>query len=111
MKGNKGEWSEFYTFIKLLVDKKIAVADENLEKNEELVFPILSVIRDDVNNRVKYDIQTEDKIKIIHSDEDLVIVDDFDLKTKVSMILNEIKQGAKTISIPDKLIIFVYLYL
>ena len=30
-KGNKGEWSEFYAFIKILTDKKVFAADENLE--------------------------------------------------------------------------------
>ena len=32
--GNKGEWSEFYAFLKLLCDNKLYAADENLEKLE-----------------------------------------------------------------------------
>lgn len=43
--GNKGEWSEFYTFIKLLADGKIFAADKNLNKNENLFYLILKIIR------------------------------------------------------------------
>jgi len=31
MKANKGEWSEFYAFLKILEDKKVFAADKNLE--------------------------------------------------------------------------------
>ena len=31
LKGNKGEWSEIYVFLKLLADGKLYSADENLE--------------------------------------------------------------------------------
>ena len=30
-KANKGEWSEFYAFLKLLDEKKLFAADKNLE--------------------------------------------------------------------------------
>lgn len=43
--GNKGEWSEFYTFLKLLADGKIYAADKNLNKNETLFYLILKIIR------------------------------------------------------------------
>jgi len=43
--GNKGEWSEFYTFIKLLADGRIYAADKNLNKNDNLFYLILKIIR------------------------------------------------------------------
>ena len=43
--GNKGEWSEFYTFLKLLADGKIYAADKNLNKNEDIFYKILKIIR------------------------------------------------------------------
>ena len=43
--GNKGEWSEFYTFIKLLADGKIYAADKDLNKNENLFYLILKILR------------------------------------------------------------------
>jgi len=45
--GNKGEWSEFYTFVKLLGDGKIYAADKDLNRNENLFYVILKIIRGD----------------------------------------------------------------
>ena len=46
MKGNKGEWSELYTFFKLLAEGKLFSADENLEKTKSFV-QLLSIYRKD----------------------------------------------------------------
>ena len=35
-KGNKGEWSEIYTLLKLLGEEKLHAADENLEKIDDV---------------------------------------------------------------------------
>ena len=43
--GNIGEWSEFYAFIKILTDRQIAAADEDLEKIFDKYFSVLKVIR------------------------------------------------------------------
>lgn len=45
IKGNKGEWSEFYTFLKLLADGKIYAADKELNKNKELYYKVLKIFR------------------------------------------------------------------
>lgn len=45
IRGNKGEWSEFYAFVKLLADGKIYAADRNLNKNESIYYLILKIIR------------------------------------------------------------------
>ena len=41
MSGNKGEWSELYTFLKLLSQGRIYAANENVEKIADLYYPIL----------------------------------------------------------------------
>lgn len=43
--GNKGEWSEFYAFTKLLADGKIYSADIDLNKNENLFYLIIKILR------------------------------------------------------------------
>ena len=48
--GNKGEWSEFYTFVKLLADGKIFAADKDLSKNENLFYLILKIIRGEIED-------------------------------------------------------------
>lgn len=63
LKGNKGEWSEVYALLKLLLDKKLFVSDENLNTSSTY-YPIVSVIRDENNGRRQYKIQ-DDKINIV----------------------------------------------
>ncbi len=98
--GNKGEWSEFYAFMKLLVDKKIVEADEELEKMEAIFFPILKIIREETGGKQEYELQTGDKVKISQGDGNIAIVDTSDLKTKVVKIFDEIKEKSQTFSIP-----------
>lgn len=98
--GNKGEWSEFYAFIKLLVDKKIIGADQDLEKIEAIFFPILKIIREESEGKLEYELQNGEKVKILHSDGKTAIVDTSDLKTKVVEIFNEIKEKSQTFSVP-----------
>ena len=52
--GNKGEWSELYACLKLLADGEIYAADENMEKIESLVFPILKILRDEKEQKLEY---------------------------------------------------------
>jgi hypothetical protein len=46
LSGNKGEWAEVYTLVKLLADGKLYAADEELEKLEDVFYPVLKIIRD-----------------------------------------------------------------
>jgi len=54
LKGNKGEWSEIYTLIKLLGDKEIYVGDENLNKIPNLLYPIVKILRDETSMISKF---------------------------------------------------------
>ena len=98
--GNKGEWSEFYTFIKLLVDKKIIGADEDLEKIEAVFFPVLKIIREETEGKSEYELQEGEKVKILHIDGETTIVDTSDLKSKVVEVFAEIKEKSQTFSVP-----------
>ena len=42
--GNKGEWSEIYTLLKLLGDKKLFSGDKDLNKIESLFYPIIKIL-------------------------------------------------------------------
>ena len=41
MSGNKGEWSELYAFMKLLSQGRVYAANEQVEKIDEVYYPIL----------------------------------------------------------------------
>ena len=45
--GNKGEWSEIYAVCYLLAHGSIHAADENLNKLDDIFFPVIKVFRDE----------------------------------------------------------------
>lgn len=49
--GNKGEWSEIYVFLKLLSDGKLFAADKYLNKNPQLFYPIIKILREEKKNK------------------------------------------------------------
>ena len=57
LKGNKGEWSELYTFLKLLADGRLYCGDGNLNRYDDKFYPILEMFRDDSPNRNTYKVQ------------------------------------------------------
>lgn len=67
MRGNKGEWSEIYAFLRLLATGTLYAADEQLNRRESMFFPIIKIIREEVRDE-KYEYYTGDKIKICLND-------------------------------------------
>lgn len=92
--GNIGEWSEFYAFIKILTDKIIYSADENLNKMEDNFYYVLEIIREEAKIGTKiYDISKNDeKIHIKTSDKkEIAVVNSSDIKSKVHEIFAGMK--------------------
>lgn len=52
MSGNKGEWSELYTFMKLLSQGRVYAANEKVEKIDEVYYPILKIMREETKGEV-----------------------------------------------------------
>lgn len=52
--GNKGEWSEVYTLLKVIADKQLFAGNSNLNKIESLIFPIIKVLRDESNGTFEF---------------------------------------------------------
>ncbi len=63
LKGNKGEWSEIYTFVYLLASGKLYAADKDLNINPDIYFPVIKIIREEFIGK-KYDYLTGPAIKI-----------------------------------------------
>ncbi|MBU1934939.1 HpaII family restriction endonuclease, partial [Patescibacteria group bacterium] len=92
--GNIVEWSEFYAFIKILTDKIIYSADENLNKIEDNFYFVLEIIREETQIGTKiYDISKNDeKIHIKTPDKkEIAVINSSEIKSKV----NEIFEGMK----------------
>ena len=89
---NKGEWSEVYTFLKLLADGKLYAADADLNKISEIYYPILQILRDENGANLIFDRQSEIKIVDV-SGKELLCVPLHDFKNKSSELLAEIKNA------------------
>lgn len=101
IKGNKGEWSEFYTFIKLLAEKQLNAADEDLQKIQDIFYPVLKIIREEASGKIDYEFADDGKVKILQAGTEIALVDGADLRTKVAEIFRAIKDGAEsTFTIP-----------
>lgn len=52
--GNKGEWSEFYTFLKVLDERKLFFADADLNKIEDKYYPVINIVREEATSTKKF---------------------------------------------------------
>lgn len=67
LRGNKGEWSELYAFVKLLSTGRLYGADEKVNRIPDLYFPILKIIRaEEPGLEMEYIIRAENGTVEIH---------------------------------------------
>lgn len=97
--GNKGEWSEIYALFKLLGDKELQPGDNEIKKIQNLVYPILKILRTEVNGKFEYSI--EDDIILISGNEEIFRIPIFVFQEKAQYLLNEIKRNSGTFSVPE----------
>lgn len=102
MKGNKGEWSELYTFFRLLSDGKLFSADENLNQTDSFV-EVVSIRRGDTGKNLNFKLVEGALINLINGDTDEVILSFTQSKAEeiAKELVNEINR--KT-GVSDKLI-------
>ena len=60
--GNKGEWSEIYTLLKFLGEGKVYAGDHDLNKIQDLFYPIIMILRKDKDGDIKYSLQERDVV-------------------------------------------------
>ena len=98
--GNKGEWSEIYTLLKVISDKKLFAGDSDLNKIESLIFPIIKILRDESNGTYEYTYDS-DLVIIKGADEEFRIpIADF--QEKAVLLLSKLKEKtSSTFSIPE----------
>ncbi len=92
LKGNKGEWSELYTFFKLLAEGRLFSANEKLEKTNSFV-QLLSIYRKDGGKNLDFNIVSRNLINIIDTNSAEIILS-FS-QSKANDIANEIVNGIK----------------
>ena len=98
-KYNKGEWSEIYTFAYLLNSGVLYSADKDLNKIEDVYFPIIKIIREETAD-TPIDYHTGDMIKIYKGDVLLSEVSKERFTSIVDTLLEEIPKGNRAFEIP-----------
>ncbi len=102
---NKGEWSEFYAFLKILEERKIFAADKNLEIIDGKFFIFHKIIRKEKGEDLKiYDI-SQFPTQVLITDEDGRLLKKFDsdsLKEKTLKIFERIKnEKSPSFDVPE----------
>lgn len=95
--GNKGEWSEIYALLKLLGETQIYAGDENLNRIEDIFYPIIQIMRPEKDGTYKYEIKDENNV-IIKSPEgcELLNLPTSTFLSKANELLKIIKEAKET---------------
>ncbi len=81
--GNRGEWSELYALVELMHSGRLYAADENVNRINDIYFPILKILRKkDADTKIDY---------IIHDNEVDVLVDGVKVSTLSKNYLDRTK--------------------
>lgn len=100
-KGNKGEWSELYTFLKLMSEGKLYAADANLDRIHDIYYPVIKISRLEQGRELEYFYTDQGIILEDRSNNQSVKIPISEFKENSLMLLNEIKgaQG-RSFSVP-----------
>jgi len=99
LQGNKGEWSEIYTLLKLLGDKKLFSGDKDLNKIENLFYPIIKILRDESEKNLEY--QIDGDFVIINNDEEITRFSIEQFQQNAIVLLKSIKSSNETFRVPE----------
>ena len=59
---NRGEWSEFYAFVKILSERKLLAASSDLTPIPDTFYPVRKILRDEPGITRVYDLKKEENI-------------------------------------------------
>lgn len=90
MSGNKGEWSELYAFMKLLSQGRVYAANENVEKIDDVFYPILKIMREEQKEQSIDYVITDENINIEVQSKTIMTVSRKELDDSANRLLREI---------------------
>lgn len=91
MKGNKGEWSELYTLLKLAADGRLYAADKNTNKIESIYYDILKIIRSQKDDNWQYIRNGNIKIIAESTGTEVASIPISEFKENAELLLSSIK--------------------
>lgn len=94
LKGNKGEWSEIYTLFKLLGDTQVCGGDAYLKRIEDVVYPIIKIIRKECDSIFNYEVNGN--VIIVSSKDKTWNIPIESFKAKALILFEEITKSVGT---------------
>lgn len=102
--GNRGEWSEIYTLLKVLGDKALFAGNDAFERVDNLLYPIVRVLRSEPEGNYEYCIYS-DIVLVTSSGKQLLSLPVSEFAEKATLALTEIQRSKKertgSFSIPE----------
>ena len=86
--GNKGEWSEVYTLLKLLGEGKVYAGDQNLNKIQDLFYPIIMILCQEKEGNFNYKLQDKNVVIQTPNGEDLLRIPALVFLSEAEKLLN-----------------------
>ena len=99
--GNKGEWSEIYTLLKLLGDGKVYAGDQNLNKIQDLFYPIIMILRQEKEGNFNYRLQDKDVVIQTPEGEELLRIPASVFLVEAEKLLKAINENEGAFAIPQ----------
>lgn len=94
IKGNKGEWSELYVLLKLVLDGKLFQSDIMLNKDLENVYEVISAFKDEPNYQLEFHRKNNVNIYKIGGNSEKIFEISFpELSSISAKLLSGIKDG------------------
>lgn len=99
--GNKGEWSEIYTLLKLLGEGKVYAGDQDLNKIRELFYPIIMILRQEKEGSFNYKLQDRDVVILTPAEKELLRIPASEFLAEAEHLLIAIKENNSAFSVPQ----------
>lgn len=99
--GNKGEWSEIYTLLKLLGEGKVYAGDQNLNKIQSLFYPIIMILRQEKDGNFNYKLQDKDVVIQTPDGEELLRIQASVFLVEAEDLLKAINENDGSFAIPQ----------
>lgn len=98
--GNKGEWSEVYTLLKVISDKQLFAGDNKLNKMETLIFPIVKVLREETNGTFEYSYDND--LVIVRNGKEEIRIGVLEFQKQAHFLFTKLKEKTNaSFSIPE----------
>ena len=99
--GNKGEWSEIYTLLKLLGEGKVYAGDQNLNKIQDLFYPIIMILRQEKDGDYNYRLQDKDVVIQTPAGEELLRIPASVFLVEAEKLLKAINENEGAFGVPQ----------